>query len=884
MKNSFISSVVKRFKTRTLINGLKIVAYKDSSSPEVLMQVAYNVGSANETSKTRGMAHFVEHMIFKGTQKLSESDLDAIARKYGAQYNAFTSQDKTCFFFEVDSSNWKQILPILADCMSNARFDQEHLASEIKAVIQELNMYKDDVSSVVFEAACAKLFPADHPYHFPIIGFLSSLAQLRSKDLFEFYKQNYGANNATLYIAGDIDLDDALDFGQKTFESVSPIAQEKISAIVVPAFSRNLTFSQTVIYSDVKAPMQSFFWRIPSMYQPLLEECSGAVNSCFSRGLASRLYKKLVNKSLAATDVSGAVHSMALGGLYQINVSTYDQTTLARCQLIIKKEFANPKLKSGELKKFIQKELFDFYQAIESTQEVVNKLVFSPFESPAQTFDYQGRLKSLTLEMVEDFIAQNFNPDLTNSVLVLPFKDESQRLAWIKNTNFEHEQEAETMACFNRSAPIEAARFVNQLPSPKPLAFDFPKPDFSKVLTNGIELVFKHRDSVPTVHLSMGFKNDEFLAHSRQGVLFNLATNCLVEENQTMTQAQILDGFEKVGADFSFNKTAFYMACNSSSFLKVFKHFLTVISKPLFSSQEVKKLSTIIIDNINRESDELNSISSRAVFCNLFSEHEFNWTFKEAIELMQNSNPEMVKEVYFKNFQPSNLVFVIVGDLSLASIEGIERELEKIESQGSSRSASLLAKASVDFNPKESIHIQALKDQCLVTFARPSEYNIKSLEIVAISLLNTIAFKSLGSRLYQLRERYGLFYSSSGGFASGLELANGIDRIKVLISEQNISQTIDLINQMLEELCHNGITENELLQAKQICQKHLVESYSSNSSMAESFLNVSTKGLGFNFHQEFYGKIVKLTLDDVNFMAKKLCKSLSSFKQIIVGK
>ena len=141
----------REVKKVVLKNGMTLLVYPDHSSPKVLVQIAYDIGAYVERSGERGLAHLIEHMIFKGTQKLSETDIDEIARKYGASHNAFTSMDVTSYYLETNRNNWKPFISILADCMQNARFEEQHLASELKAVIQELKMYKDDYWSIMFE-------------------------------------------------------------------------------------------------------------------------------------------------------------------------------------------------------------------------------------------------------------------------------------------------------------------------------------------------------------------------------------------------------------------------------------------------------------------------------------------------------------------------------------------------------------------------------------------------------------------------------------------------------------------------------------------------------------------------------------------------------------
>ena len=134
----------KNLHQQVLENGLHVIVAPKKDSPTVAVQLWYNVGSKHEKDGEKGLAHLLEHMIFKGTSTLTESDINLIASKLSGYCNAFTSYDYTGYVFDIPVANWEKILPIMADCMYNCTCKEELLNSELKAVIQELKMYKDD--------------------------------------------------------------------------------------------------------------------------------------------------------------------------------------------------------------------------------------------------------------------------------------------------------------------------------------------------------------------------------------------------------------------------------------------------------------------------------------------------------------------------------------------------------------------------------------------------------------------------------------------------------------------------------------------------------------------------------------------------------------------
>jgi len=207
-----------------LKNGMTVLIREVHTIPKVSMQLWYKVGSKNEKSNEKGIAHLIEHMIFKGTQgekslNLSESDINTITHKLSGSCNAFTSYDYTGYLFNLPAHTWHESLPIMADCMSNCAFKEEHLSSEMKAVIQELKMRRDQFTLAAAKALMGSIY-MDHPYHYPVIGYKQDLWNAHAPLLHNFYRKHYCPNNATLVIVGDVDTDKALKLVENCFGSI----------------------------------------------------------------------------------------------------------------------------------------------------------------------------------------------------------------------------------------------------------------------------------------------------------------------------------------------------------------------------------------------------------------------------------------------------------------------------------------------------------------------------------------------------------------------------------------------------------------------------------------------------------------------------------------
>ena len=167
-----------KVQKKVLKNGLTVLVLENHLSLKFHHSYGMVLDQKMKSLSQKGIAHFIEHMIFKGTEKLSESDINLITHKLSGTCNAFTSYDYTGYLFDFPASVWQEALPIMADCMRNCTFKQQFLNSEVKAVIQELKMYNDDYGSTLIEKMISTIF-LDHPYHHPIIGYKYDLWSLK---------------------------------------------------------------------------------------------------------------------------------------------------------------------------------------------------------------------------------------------------------------------------------------------------------------------------------------------------------------------------------------------------------------------------------------------------------------------------------------------------------------------------------------------------------------------------------------------------------------------------------------------------------------------------------------------------------------------------------
>ncbi len=207
---------------RTLANGLKIIVKEDHRSPVAVSMIWYRAGSMDEVSGATGVAHVLEHLMFKGTQKVPGGEFSRIIARAGGRSNAFTSRDHTAYHQQLHKSKLALALELEADRMVNLQFSDEEFTRELKVIMEERRMRTDDdPHAQVSELMMATVY-AVHPYRAPVIGWMNDLENMRLADAKDWYEKWYAPNNATLVVCGDVEAEEVFRLAERFFGPIPP--------------------------------------------------------------------------------------------------------------------------------------------------------------------------------------------------------------------------------------------------------------------------------------------------------------------------------------------------------------------------------------------------------------------------------------------------------------------------------------------------------------------------------------------------------------------------------------------------------------------------------------------------------------------------------------
>ncbi len=275
-----------------LKNGLKILLLPDNRAPMIVSELWYGVGSRDESSGETGIAHFLEHMMFKGTKNYGPKVFSNLIKKNGGTHNAFTSFDYTGYYEKLPSNKIELAIKLEADRMKNLKLDSKEFELERKVVLEERrSRVNDNPVNYLFEKLRQKAFKF-HTYANPIIGWEKDIRKISLKNMETFYKKFYVPENATLVIVGDIKISKTIQIIKKYFGQIKSKGNFKREIIIEPRQEKERTIS---IRRTAALPYFAMAYHTPNWKHPdsaaltLLEYILGG-------GESSRIYQRLVRK------------------------------------------------------------------------------------------------------------------------------------------------------------------------------------------------------------------------------------------------------------------------------------------------------------------------------------------------------------------------------------------------------------------------------------------------------------------------------------------------------------------------------------------------------------------------------------------------------------
>jgi zinc protease len=406
---------IQEFK---LDNGLKIVVQEDHRAPVVVSQVWYRAGALDEVNGKTGVAHVLEHMMFKGTKDVPAGQFSRLVAAAGGKENAFTAQDQTTYYQQLEKSQLPLSFKLEADRMANLNFSNEEFAKEIKVVMEERRWRTEDKpQSKVSEQFNSTIYHV-HPYGRPVVGWMNDLENMTADDAREWYKNWYAPNNATLVVVGDVNAPDVLKLAKQYFGKLKPQALPARKPQIEPEQKGE---RRVVVKAQARLPYVLMGFHVPALQDsdkdvdPYALEILAAV---LNGNASARLNQNLVRESQIAVDVDAGYDMIQRGrhSIFVLDGTPSEGKTVADLEAAILQEIEKIKatgvteeellrVKAQVIAADVYQRDSMFYQAMQ-----IGQLETAGF-SWRLLQDYPAKLQAVTAAQVQAVAQKYFNKD-----------------------------------------------------------------------------------------------------------------------------------------------------------------------------------------------------------------------------------------------------------------------------------------------------------------------------------------------------------------------------------------------------------------------------------------------------------------------------------------
>ncbi|MBU3077048.1 M16 family metallopeptidase [Sphingomonas quercus] len=666
----------------TLPNGLKVIVHTDRKAPIVAVSVWYHVGSKDEPKGETGFAHLFEHLMFGGSENAA-GGLDNVLLPYGAtQPNGSTSFDRTNYFETVPTPVLPLALFLESDRMGHllGAVTQQKLDAQRGVVQNEKRQGDNEPFGLVDYAQLEALFPAGHPYHHSTIGSMADLDAASLDTVKNWFRQRYGPNNAVLVLAGDIDVATARPLVERYFGDIPKGPDVAPAAASVPT----LPARKELAMQDRVATTRLYrSWAVPGLNDA--DAVPLDVGATVLGGLASsRLDNILVRDEKLAVAVSADMAPLERVGLYSVVVDV--------------RPGVDPQIVSKRLDQIIADFLAKGPTADE-VQRVATRMVAARLGGLEQVGGFGGKAVTLAEGQLYSGDPDFYKKQLALYAAATPASVTAATRKWLSRpvlaitvspgdrSAYDEARAAAPAAKpaaaseARPAAPQNPAEPARKAPVPGEIAdLVFPKVERAR-LSNGVEIVYAHRDAVPLTRISLGFDAgnaaDPHAALGTQSLMLSL----LDEGTTTRNSVQIAEAEERLGADIgaapSMDRTSIGLSALSANLKPSLDLFADIVRNPAFAPAEVNRLRAAQLARIDAEASDPGGIAARAIGPVLFGpDHPYgvplSGTGDKAV--VARLTPAELRAFHQAWLRPDKARFFVVSDLPLAQIKAALEE------------------------------------------------------------------------------------------------------------------------------------------------------------------------------------------------------------------
>ena len=403
-------------KKITLNNGLRIISEEISGALSCALSIWVDAGSIDEDTANHGVSHFIEHIVFKGTETRTALDIAEQSENLGANLNAFTDREHTCYHARVLSEHVLIVLELFLDMLFNPKLKEIDFELERQVILEEIKMYEDTAEDLVQDLLYEVIWK-DHPLGKRITGTINSISNLKKESVINYLNNLYTPDNIIISVAGKFNLDEIL----KQIEKLTSTKNKK--RVKKEPFPLSITPGMLIEYKDIEQAHLSFVTKGVSVYE---EEryALAVIDTALGGGMSSRLFQEIREKRGLAYATSSYYNTNKLGGLFGVYAGTIPKDSNLVLEIILKelKDVKNNGLKKDELERAKMQLRTSLLLELESTnvrgfRNALYDLYYKRFFTPEEIND---SVQSVTNERIITLAEDIFNPKYFTLAVVGP--------------------------------------------------------------------------------------------------------------------------------------------------------------------------------------------------------------------------------------------------------------------------------------------------------------------------------------------------------------------------------------------------------------------------------------------------------------------------------
>ena len=873
------NEIIIPYKRYQLPNGLTILIHEDHSDPICYVDVTYHVGSAREQQGGSGFAHFFEHMMFQGSKNVADEQHFKIITEAGGTLNGSTNTDRTNYFETVPSNQLEKMLWLEADRMGFLLDSVTQLKFEVQRATvknERGQRYDNAPYGVVGEKIGEALFPQGHPYSWTTIGYIEDLNRVDVNDLKRFYMRWYGANNAVLTVAGDVNTLEVLIFAQRYFGKIDkgPVVKNQIVAPFTLSSNRYISYED-----NVKFPMLNIAF--PSVKAHTKDDAALDVLAQILAGSQGSPFYKAFVETKKAVSASAYQYSRELAGQFQIVIRANATSTLSEIEKELKSVLVEWEKKGptdDDIIKFKSQYQSNLYNQLATVQGKGSSLAsYFTLTKNANFIKndiqfYMGITKADVMRVYNLYIKNKFSVILS----CLP-KGKGDFRAQPDNWKmYDRKIETESNEYKNLSY-IEPKDDFNRSIMPKPRqAIAVAVPDFYTTKINSIiPLIGIQEKEIPKVNILITIKAGHRYESKEKSGLSQLLASMLGQSTLKTSAEEIENKLDRLGSSVSINTSDEDLSISIQTQKKNLNATLKIIKEsmfePKFDQAEFELEKKKQLDGISQSQTNASALADMAYKKLLYGQnHVMGYPSNGNAETVASITLEDVKN-HYALLNSSMLSIAVSGDVTQDEITNELSFLSQLK-QGSLISFDNTEVTKID---KTKIYFVDKKN------AAQSEIRIGYIalpfealgDFYKSSIMNFSFAGAFNSRInFLLREVKGWTYGTRGGF-SGTQFA-GPYTISGGFKANTTDSTLVEIFKELKKYSEAGILEEELSFTKNAMAQSDALKY--ESSMQKLYF--IKRVLDYNLSKDYVSKQTDL-LNKINKEINKLTQNVSFNQQ-----